>query len=224
MKTRILLYGIQRSGTNYIETILKKNFKVKFLNSNKDRSAIIQKHCRIYDNKLIIPEPQYHNNIFVNNFQEFESHFNKAPDFYIVISKDPYSWYLSYLKWAKKCNWPEVNHHYIEEYNLFYEKFLNMANESDKFIFIRYIDLLQDKDSVLNMLSNKMKLQKKWASRFMNQKTTKVSQSKPFSNEKLNYYLEAEYLKEYTSGELDNINKHIDNNVVESLGYSIYKK
>ena len=98
----VLHYGLQRSGTNYLETLLKKNFRIRFLNSNKDRRSPLHKHCRLYKNKQIIPEPQYQNDIVVDTFDQFESLFEVVPDYYFIISKDPYSWNLSYRNWAKK--------------------------------------------------------------------------------------------------------------------------
>lgn len=86
---KLLHYGLQRSGTNYLETLLKKNFRVRFLNSNKDRTSPLQKHCRLYKNKKIIPAPQYYNEITVDSFEHFQSLFKVKPDYYLVISKNP---------------------------------------------------------------------------------------------------------------------------------------
>ena len=111
-KMRLLQYGLQRSGTNFLESLLKKNYRVSILNDNRIRSSPLQKHCRFYSNKEVIPEPQYRNEIVANTYEQFQNLFPTAPDFFIVISKDPYSWYLSYQNWAEKCNWPSVGHHY----------------------------------------------------------------------------------------------------------------
>ena len=222
MKTKLLLYGMQRSGTNFIETLLKKNFKVKFLNNNKDRSSASQKHARLYDEKAFIPEPQYYNDIHVKNINEFEKLLEVNASYYLVISKDPYSWYLSYKAWAKKCNWGKVNHHYIEEYHLFYRKFLDLATESNRFIFIKYLDLIHNQELELESLANKMNLQKRLKSKLFNPKTKKVAQSKNFSNKKLEYYLNADFLEKYSAEELKKINNKLDLKTVEELGYRIY--
>src|SRR6476620_9252679 len=96
----LLHYGLQRSGTNLLEALLVRRFDVRFLNDNSDRGSPLQKHVRLYDDKQLIPEPQYSNQISVRDFAEFEALFDSAPAYYLVISKDPYSWYLSYRKWA----------------------------------------------------------------------------------------------------------------------------
>ena len=216
---KLLQYGLQRSGTNYLESLLKKNYRVKFLNSSKDRSSPLQKHCRLYSRKDIIPEPQYSNNIVVNNFEKFESLFDITPDYYLVISKDPYSWYLSYRNWAKKCDWPEVNHHYIEEYNLFYGKFLEFSNQTEKIIFVKYIDLLKNPHAVLNQLEVGMNLKKNILSRLIWRKSNHVPLSSRFTQERQAYYMDKKYLKEYSDEDLQLLNGFLDTKVAALLGY-----
>lgn len=215
----LLHYGLQRSGTNFLETFLKKNYRVCFLNSNKDRSSPLQKHCRLYKNKEIIPEPQYDNEIIVETFEQFQSLFKIAPAYYLIISKDPYSWYLSYINWAEKCNWPSVNHHYIEEYNLFYRTFIEFSSQTDKFIFVRYIDLIKDTRAMFDMLEKKMELKKRFFSQLIFRQTSEVSQSAIFTENKRAYYLNEEYLKEYSVEDMQILNGLLDPQVISFLGY-----
>ena len=177
------------------------------------------KHCRLYENKNIIPEPQYYNEISIETLEQFQSFLKVKPDYYLIISKDPYSWYLSYKSWAKKCNWPDVKHHYIEEYNLFYKTFMKISSQSDKFIFIRYIDLVKDTNLVLSRLSIKMKLKKKFFSHLKFRMPAKVSQSKAFSEVQRTYYLNEKYLDEYSKEDMEAINALIDLQVISFLGY-----
>lgn len=121
----------------------KKRYRVQFLNNVEDRSAPTHKHARLYDDKKIIADPQYRNDLIINSFMHFEQLLEIIPDYYLVISKDPYSWLISYKNWAQRCQWPVVPFHFILEYNLFYGKFLELSQQSSKIVFIRYIDLLQ---------------------------------------------------------------------------------
>ena len=102
MKKTLLHYGLQRSGTNFLESLLKKNFKVSIPNLRKEREHPLQKHFRLYDDKTKIPEPKYYNKITYKNFKEFEKSLDLSKEIQgiIIISKDPYSWLLSYEKWA----------------------------------------------------------------------------------------------------------------------------
>lgn len=218
---KILHYGLQRSGTNYLETLVKKNYRVRFLNSNKDRRSPLQKHCRLYENKQIVPEPQYQNDIAVKTFQQFELLFEVVPDYYFIISKDPYSWYLSYRKWAKKCKWPSVSHHYIQEYNLFYRTFLDLSAESNKFIFFRYADLINNVSDVMTHIEMKLKLKKTLFAHLSFKMPTRVSQSNSFTDERRAYYLNEEYLKEYSKGDISILNNILDSEVLSLLGYEL---
>jgi hypothetical protein len=215
----LLHYGLQRSGTNYLETLLGKNYRVRFLNSNRDRRSPLQKHFRLYDDKEIVPEPQYLNDIKIDNFEQFERLFDVVPDYYLVISKDPYSWYLSYRNWARKCNWPDVDHHYISEYNLFYGKFLEFSRQTGKIIFIKYVDLVRDADSVLEQLEKKMSLKKKLLARLKLRRTGRVSQSSRFTDDRRAYYLDENYLEKYSNDELQALNDCLDAEVASLLGY-----
>ena len=218
-QTRLLHYGLQRSGTNFLETVLKRKYRVRFLNSDEDRRSPLQKHFRLYDEKEIVSEPQYYNELKTSTFHEFEQFLEVIPDYYLVISKDPYSWLLSYRDWALKCSWPQVSHHYIVEYNLFYKSWLEFSLLSERVLFVRYIDLLEDAEGELGRLESIMSLDKKFLSRFNPTRVTKVPMSKRFSDEQRNYYLGEEYFKSYTREVLDEINRLIDPEVLAGLGY-----
>jgi hypothetical protein len=218
---KLLCYGLQRSGTNYLEELLKRHYQVSLLNSNADRRAPIQKHFRLYDQKEIVPEPQYWNDLYIANFAEFEQLLTPPADYYLVISKDPYSWLLSYEKWAKTCDWAPVNHHYIQEYNLFYGKWLEFAAQTDKIIFIRYIDLLQDTQSGLSFLAKKMGLKKKFFSQFQGFRIARVDQSAEFTKGQYNYYLNRLYMQNYTPDKLVAVNRLLDRQVLSQLGYEL---
>lgn len=218
----ILHYGLQRSGTNLLESALKAEYKLRILNSD-DRRSPSHKHTRLYENKALIPEEQFRNEHTVKNFKEFEALLKKVPDYYVVISKDPYSWYLSYKNWAEKCSWPVVQHHYAEEYNMFYGFFLAMAKESDKFIFVRYADFLIQPEEVLEGLAGKMGLVERhsWRRRRETLLPTKVPQSTTFGSDKKAYYLNEQYMAKFTVDDIKNMNRILDPNVVASLGYSL---
>jgi hypothetical protein len=141
---KLLLFGLQRSGTNYLETVLRKRYRVRFVNDRHDRAAVSHKHARLYADKHLIPEPQYANDVVVDDLASYEALLPKLPDKYVVISKDPYSWLLSYHRWARRCGWPTPDHDYIEEYNAFYGTLLDLASGNDRMRFVRYGDLIVD--------------------------------------------------------------------------------
>lgn len=143
---KILIYGLQRSGTNYLKEILLKTKNIKFINGN-DRSKFTHKHYRFHNKLDIIPDDKYIPKSNIKSVKEIydKTNINKI----IVIKKNIYSWYDSIIKWAKMCNWKfkkEFNEEYIEEYYLFYKFF-----ENSDVILINYEDLLFEKEKVIEL-------------------------------------------------------------------------
>lgn len=219
----ILHYGLQRSGTNFLETLLKKNFRIKILNYDKERDQPLQKHFRLYDDKQFMPEPQYDNDLRFENFAGYVAALNttKKVDGIVVISKDPYSWLLSYRNWAEKCSWPSVEHHYIEEYIRFYSKWRQFAQEDDRIHFVRYIDLLSNPEKELNKIKEKLGLNLRLSRKITGKVkgVGKVSQSKGFTQDKLNYYLNKEYLNKFSKEEMELIQSKVEPDLLDFLGY-----
>ena len=200
-----------------METLIKLNFPgCIFLNGEK-RNEITHKHYRLYDNKNVIPEPQFVNSGVHPTFQLFEQELpkNKIPDLYIIVSKDPYSWFVSYRNWSKKNNWPNPEYHYIEEYNLFYGKWMHFSKESPKIIFVRYSDLLTEPLEVLNKIGKSLNL-----SPLIKLKSTKkVYASKRFTGTKKDEFLNKDHLKKITSEDMKIIDLTIDHELIKCLGY-----
>ncbi|MEM1340048.1 MAG: sulfotransferase domain-containing protein [Bacteroidota bacterium] len=225
MKKNLLHYGLQRSGTNFLETLLLKNFRINMLNSNEDRAHPVQKHFRLYDEKELIPDLQYQNALFYKNFEEYLDSLELDAEIHglIVVSKDPYSWLTSYNKWGKKCGWPAVDHHYAEEYNLFYSKWIAFAKEDKRIMFVRYYDLLTSPVEELQKIQQYFNLSKTLKSKFTGIQGSfkKVSHSTAFTSNRMEYYRNKEYLKDYSAAELENINEKIEETVFTSLGYEL---
>lgn len=221
---RLLHYGLQRSGTNFLESLLAKKYRVMFLNSNIDgvrpeRSSPLHKHFRLYDEKDLVPEPKFRNEYTITSLNAFEQLLEVIPDYYLIISKDPYSWLLSYQDWARRSNWEEVPYHYILEYNLFYGKWLEFAQQTNKILFVRYIDLLRDPDEELKRMESIMHLKKKFLYLLRSNMVPKVPQSGEFSIDRRSYYLGEQYLNNFTKEGLQEINVLINPEVLTLLGY-----
>ncbi len=139
---------------------------------------------------------------------------------YVIISKDPYSWHLSYTRWGIKNKWSPSPHPYILEYNEFYRKWLEFSAETDRIAFVRYIDLLQAPEEILRQLQKKFQFME---IREINPEVRirKVPMSRRFSKKRLNYYLEGNYLEEFSNEALIELNNNLDHEVAKRLGYTI---
>lgn len=216
----LLHYGLQRSGTNYFEALVTRFYRVELVNEEADRASPAQKHFRLYDDKHAVPHPDYQNEVFLGSFAELETLLPKRPDHYVVISKDPYSWLLSYRRWAQECGWPPVSHHYLEEYNLFYGRWLTFASQTDRIHFVRYHDLLVDADATLDALAGKTGMERRSLAGLRSSRIWKVPQSGLFSPEKRDFYVERKYLRSFDPDELTALDRILDRQVMDGLGYA----
>ncbi len=222
-KKKIAHYGIQRSGTNYLKEIVRQSYHVEFIDQQIGRKNPAHKHFRLYDNKKIIARPKYKNNLIFPSFEEFIDFFDKEnrPDGCLVISKDPYSWYLSYKKWGRKNKWQPLPQSAILEYNEFYRKWLKFDHQSEKVMMIRYIDLLERPDQVMDRIGDQLDLQvKNQEQDKMN--IRKVPHSHYFTDRKKKYYVNGGYLKKLDENEIQLINRQLDRDIVKELGYKFY--
>lgn len=220
---KALHFGLNRSGTNYLKELMLTHFNIEFLNKEGERDHPLHKHFRLYDNKSLIGRPNFKNDLVFNSFSEYESMAleGQVIDLYLIISKDPYSWHLSYKSWGKKNNWGSPPHPYVLEYNEFHRKWLDFSKETSRIHFVRYIDLLTDKSSVLQVIRDKYDLE------IIKEIDTplsikKVPMSHRFSDKKARYYTEFRYLQDFSKEELNEINRNIDHDLVAALGYQSY--
>lgn len=219
----LLHYGLQRSGTNFLESLLRQRYKVRIVNRNADRCSALQKHFRLYDDKDKIPTDSYRNNIHLSTFDDFERLLDQVPDYYLIISKDPYSWLLSYRRWAMDHPWPKPSYHYIEEYNLFYGKWLAFAREDTRIKFVRYIDLLSETDKELGRLEQELGLKRRHTVFGSTNRIMRVPQSGRFTESRRKFYEQKEYMAEYSANEMRELNTCLHHDVLRGLGYELQR-
>jgi hypothetical protein len=228
----LLVYGLQRSGTNYVETLLPNNFKdVSLENVAYHRSLPLHKHFRPYEQMAFVPEPKYMHNFRYPAFSDFNAHAcrltGKEELHYVVVVKEPYSWYISYCKLAKKNNWPTympkwANQHYMTDYSMFCRKWLNFRKEApEKIVILRYEDLLQDFAGNLEKVRSQFGLEKVVKEY---QDFSKVNMSRKFTDKRRNYYLNKKFLELLADEELFVLTENLDPSVVEELGYELIRK
>jgi len=221
----LLHYGLQRSGTNYTASLLQQNFNARILNLDARRDHPLHKHFRLYDQKDLVPEPQFRNTYLLQDFASYlaATELKQEPDRVLVISKNPYSWYLSLRNWAHKCNWPAVQHHYVEEYTLFYRRWMEFGQQDSRIIFLRYIDLIISPDATLTDLAEQLGLRQKWSRRLLGswRSLRRVPQSAPFTPERQHYYQAQQYFQELSPTEVGEINGWLDPDWMAFMGYEI---
>jgi len=218
---RILLYGLQRSGTNFVKSLLDRNFQTIWENDSSPRNSPAHKHYRPYGGEAF-PTQEYRTEDSPKTFRDLEARLEPPlPTYYLIVSKSPYSWLLSYKKWARRCDWPEPDHHYIEEWNHFYRTWLKWGETTERIIFVRYIDVLENVEQELQRIRKDVGLKKRWQACFLKMIPSKVEQSPNFDKERRLHYLEKKFLEEYSQKEIGVVNKNLANRVVKRMGYEV---
>ncbi|MFC2089435.1 hypothetical protein ACFLT1_01565 [Bacteroidota bacterium] len=225
---KIMQYGLQRTGTNYVQGILLENFtELSFLNNVTTRSLPLHKHFRLYSEKHFIPSPDYLNNFHYESFEAFDAHvqqFVNEKDFhYQIITKHPISWYISICRTARRNKWhsyigKQINSHYMLDYNLFYSKWLSFSRQSKRVHLYKYEDFLYDFDSAIEKVRIDFDLRKKDSGY---QNLTKVKMSKSFTKDREAYYTQSKFYDSFTKDELLMLTAHLDTTVIEEIGYTL---
>lgn len=224
-----LLYGMQRTGSNYLQQVLLQNFKdLRFYNNAYARCLPSHKHFRLYDEKAIIPDPRFYNSFTYSRFEEFKEHAGKVSEreirIFIVCIKDPYSWYLSYKKHARKNKFTyfkrSLNSHYLIDYNLFYRKWLDFSMEApDEVLVFKYEDLIEDLEGSLLRIGKKFNLERS-TEEIVN--PAKVNMNRAFTTARSVYYKEKKYLDLISEQEKSVIRHLLDPELISLTGYQIF--
>ena len=224
-----LLYGMQRSGSNYTRQLLLDNFQhLRFYNHPFSRCMPTFKHFRLYDEKSAIPDKRFYNSFSYNTFKDFKQHIRqvsgKEIKIYIICIKDPYSWYVSYMKHAKKNKYPyfkrSLNSHFLIDYNLFYGKWLDFSREAPEEVYIlRYEDLIHDLEGSLELLGDKFGLQRSTESAV---KPAKVPMNRKFTESRAQFYRERKYLDLISEQDKSVIQHLVDQELLSTFNYQIF--
>lgn len=226
----LLLFGLQRSGTNYTETLIRENLDgFRFHNDSYARSLPLHKHFRLYDNMAFVPEPKYLNPFHYPSFAAFDGHIKELTGVenmgYIVVVKEPYSWYISVCKEAEKSKWPghmkkHANNRYMVDYSLFCGKWLEFIKEApDRILLVRYEDVLADLPGKLEEIRTKFDLTQK---QDPYQNVSKVFKSKRFTLKRKKYYDKGDFASMFPVDHLRVLTGNLDRAVIEELGYQVY--
>ena len=153
---------MQRSGTNYLETVLLKN-RVNVLNLGfQKRNKIEHKHFRIQDEKKsIVMSKEYFNEIIINKISDLNCRNKKIKN--LLIYKDPINWLNSINKWAIKCNWIDRNKtifhkkylmKYLKEWDYYHLKWLELSLKDKKILMIQWEDILINQSKIIKKLNS----------------------------------------------------------------------
>ena len=225
---RLYFAGIQRSATNYFQQLVEKNLaEYTPVNDKYARCLPLHKHFRLHDHKFLIPEPKYYNTFHYPDFNSFHEHVKelsgREANKYLVTVKNPYSWYLSYDRFARKNDFyrsrKDLNSHFVFDYLHYYEKWADFSQEApDKVKIIRYEDLIHDLSSAMNEVAEFTGLPPVFPAY---ENVEKVSMSRRFNASRLKYYKNQTYRELLPERDKKVINQILGEAFFNRLGYDI---
>lgn len=223
-----LIYGMQRSGSNYIQQVVLQNFQnVRFYNDPYARSLPTHKHFRLYEEKSAIPDFRFYNTFTYKGFRDFKGHVEQIVgreiNIFIVNIKGPYSWYLSFMKHAGRNKYTlsrtSLNSHFIIDYNLFYRRWFDFSREAPgEVMMVKYEDFLGDFTTAIERMQERLNLSRSSESI---SNPGKVPMSKKFTAGRAAYYKEKKYLDLISDEDKSVIQHLLDRELLSSLNYKI---
>jgi len=197
-EVEIKIFGLQRSGNNWLSLILKKSYKNVRLMGNDEAGW---KH-----GMYRIPEVLGR-----------ECHV-------IILSKEPYCWLPSIFKYRAGRHEASANFKQflngsssIELYNLMYAHWLDVELREKQKIIIAYETLLADPLLACGWIADCLKLERKTKNLFVPNKHMKKNNTeskRPFDPK---YYLERKYMSKFNGEMLEIVNPRIDWELVKRL-------
>lgn len=221
----VKIYGLKRTGTNYISSLLYNNFKNITIFSNVGG----WKHGKI------IKLPNKNNLLNTVDGQTKQKHlkkinvtldlFSQGRVKFVVMIKNPYLWMVSVCRFEFKKQTRENVIKFVKMWNDTYANYKKHIENGDA-IFINYEDVLRDLN-VLQILEDKFGLEKKH-DKFVNIKNQMDANSDcnlcgttgHVFNKKNYYTNNDDSIKKYVGNDIINIiNEYISEDVLLFYGY-----
>lgn len=196
MTKEIKIYGLKRTGTNYIKALIEKNFDAT-IDDNKGG----WKHGPYIKNEL-----QY-----------------KETDV-IVMIKDPVAWLDSLRRYLKSQWSPDFfMKHYIWEYNTMYMHWINIKLDSHKLIVIKYENLAYNTEDTLHMIAERLDLRQTLLP--LNIIPGVIKSGGQITDIKFNkdYYINKQYIQHYSPHTIELIYKMLNPELKHRFGYALSK-
>ena len=214
----ISIRGIQRSGTNYIRQLIIKNIDVNIINTHLYTELDYQQIPKYLKNG---ETGDYNFDLWKHNLTPLSKDFIEKYkiDGFLLISKNPYSWLESIIYRTQI----DLVATYNMKYNIFqdgvfridnlcklYKDFYTNWINNDTY-FIKYEDLLINKEKVLIEFVNKFNLTFKF------KEIQEISQKVDASHQ-----FKYSFIKKYINVELDHLNSENIYLINDSLGKDFF--
>ena len=196
-KPTIKVYGLPRSGNNWLIHMLQANWHIDFLGSKRGGWT----HGRVQVKRI----------------------WGSEPDAVLTITKHPYSWLVSDWRYEGKCRFPVyvTDKNPIARYNEMNWHWLDYWWDDAKTKHVRFEDLLASPESTLAEFMDGVADRRERggfqaAKKKMNKHGSESTQSFDRS-----YYIKRKYMTLYSEQLLATVNSWVDTDLLRRLGYEL---
>jgi len=215
------IYGMHRTGTNYLEWILKKNCLEDhvFMEGNVigwkhgNPPEKINWNAEDWDYKIDLKTKKRYMESIAGLEQIIQQSFDNDEIIYLICVRNPYS--LIFNK-KNKCEM-------INSWNLKYTLWIDFYNSHKFCAFIKHEELISNNRQTVEKITKKFSV--KMNSEFIDQPHI-INSRQIISEQKLNhnFYNDKKYLCKITNKEFKEINDIIDPNLMEKFEYKYEHK
>ncbi len=229
----IKIYGLQRSGTNYLEWLLRNNASELqvLVDETGWKHGYIPKTTDWTGSDWSSPNMPLHEKagFAERRRQRLGEAMEKLVDcieknelLYCFISKNPYSWYVSYARYKHFPispiklelieHWCSLNHHWYQFFN----------KNRERCCFVRYEDFLSNPMETFGSITSHFKLRFSKESFKNCEHTLSMFAGKPESQLfDSSYYETKQYLHYFSLQDLDFFAKQLDQELLSMLDYEL---
>lgn len=139
--------------------------------------------------------------------------------FYILCSKDPIAWYVSFCRYMKVEMFP-INKNYIDRFNDKYSQWINQFKENpDNWFLFRHESCLGDFPSMMKQIQEKFDLVNKNKLYIIPQ--NKMGKGGGYTKLKFDrrFYIHGDYINLYTQDQLRQLKALLNTNIIHFMQY-----
>ena len=191
------IFGLQRSGTNFTNLLMRKNYSIKHFWSNEQAGW---KHGA-YTPDVLGQETNL-----------------------VIVVKHPLCWLVSFHRYVKKnqganfAQWARGGH-WVAHWNSMMLHWIRYPLVDANRIVVRYEELIRSPEKVCDRISNALGLTKNDQRFYIPERTMNRNNTESKVVFDLDYYKKKVFMEAYGRGLLANVSDRIDWGLVKELGY-----
>lgn len=192
MEIEAKIYGIERTGTNWLYLLMNSNYDVELHAGN----GVGRKHEAYYADKKIGREIHA-----------------------IIISKHPLVWIPSIHRFRHRGSLFQCIGHESQIWNNLYKKHVDLKLKDKKKVFVKYEDLLRNPEKECSRIAKIIGCPRKTDEFYVPRKKMSKSNTETKDDFNKSYYLDHKYRGEYDDRVMEKMRNSFNLGIMKAIGY-----